>query len=156
MLQLTSFKENHYNDFVRYVCSSQVAKYLTRDVYQSDHQARIFFENAKTKNTFPNEFLAILLNGKLIWTVHMISRWENITQIWWGIMPEYRYKWYGAKSFNLMIKYVTKSQRGKNTLTLWADSHVDNVFAIRIIKTYGFVEWEEIMYNRRRYIYMLK
>ena len=65
MISLDSIKAPHYNNLVKYVYNKEVAKYLTRDIYTSEKDVLSFFQKARSKKAFPDEFSAIIVDGQL-------------------------------------------------------------------------------------------
>ena len=151
---LRHIKKEDYNQIKKFVTSYKVCKYLTWSKYNDDSEIEKYFNKILQKMSFPDETLWIIYNNILIWTIHIILRWDKNIQFWFWILPDFWWKWIWVKSVSLAIDYL------KNTIgewyNIWWDVNNKNIRWIKVLKKSWFqLSQKEIEKDRDRYLFKI-
>ncbi len=158
-MQQILFRHLTASDFVQlieFVTDSKVTKYLTWEPYSDTERIKGFLNNAEKCSGFPNEFLAIIFETKLIGTVHIIDRQNGCIQFGFGITSDYWGQGLGDGIVKATLNYINTSEWQEKTSEIWADIHRDNIFAKQILIKNGFIRSGTVTGENNRERLLLK
>lgn len=156
MIYFRPLEEKDFADVSNYVCSPEVARYLTWRPCQSETEVRKIFEKMIQCKDFPNTYLAIEYHEEVIGTLHLIFRAPGYVQYGFGVTPIHWGKGLGTLIVEKTFEYLTNTRWTDELKEIWADVHVDNVHAHKVLNNNKFIEAGPLKENpeRIRYVYV--
>jgi RimJ/RimL family protein N-acetyltransferase len=150
---LRNLNQGDYKNVRDYVCSPEVAKYLTWKAYTQEKDVKDYFSKALPKIACPDEVLGIEYQGKIIGTVHLLLRQDNFIQMGFGITPHLWGKGIGVQTLEVILNYIQNTEWSNMSKEIWADIHQDNIYAAKTLQKCGFIlQKSGIELKRNRFI----
>ena len=137
-----------------YLKNNKVSKFLSWKPYKDIIKIKNYFKYATNSINFPDEILSINYNGTSIGTAHILSKGGGVTQIGFGILPNFWNKGLGSIILKKLILYIKKSEWSNNTKEIIGVIHKNNIYAIKIFQKENFAKVNKII--KKDYIYYSK
>ncbi len=152
---LRHLKEIDYLAIKNFVTDPEVSKHLTWQPYTNEADIKKYFDTSLTKTNFPDEVLAITMNGEVIGTIHIILRDNAYAQLGFNIFLKYQQDPGLAVSImKEIIKVMQSRWLRHNIKEVWLDFHKDNKFMRTVADYFKFKERDKNVGKDRKHFYM--
>ncbi len=123
------------------ISDPDLSEYLTWDMYTDKKTAQEFLLQATKKTGYPDEFVGLVENGRLIGTTHCIERYKGKYQFGFSALPHHLKSVAFQKSILDVISTIASDGHGWGRAVnaeLLLDLHVRNAVARRVASIIGF------------------
>ncbi len=156
-LTIHALKKEDFEGLFKYCSDKEATQYLTWNAYSSKNEYEKFFIDASKKTGYPDEFLGIYFEDRIIGSIHLILRANNQVQFGFGITKENWNKGICTKIVKLAINHLKKTWDMENFEVI-ADVHINNFAARKVLEknNFFFLSEKTNNENRLRYTYLVE
>lgn len=138
MLRLKHVAKDDFSQIKKYITHPMVSKYLSWQPYTASSKIDQYFAYALQSTHFPDEIFSIIFNKKIIGTAHILNKGNNITQVGFGILPEFWNKGIGTEVAQKIIGRIENSPWSPSSQYILIKVHKKNLFAKKIADKLAF------------------